>query len=249
VPACAGDWYLRLHPFTTTTLRVCLLDEAGWMVIGRLSCGRFAPGSGRVVVVRSLRSWLPTRERPLGPLSWPRRLLARLLARKAFSSLLEGSRGETASRPFLFFIKGALQVGSPRGPGESWLWVLAVLASDQRGALGASLLAPKAPRPSSSRKFSAFCPRAPGWTSKQKAPPVNQWQAPTTPVCSARGCRTKRQPTAKPLARTRTQAAEEGSPSQRLQTALGKKQFFPRLFCSPPPTRVGRIRTLSSGLR
>ena len=79
------------------------------MVIGRLSCGRFAPGSGRVVVVRSLRSWLPTREGPLEPLSWPRRLLARLLARKAFSSLLEGSRGETASRPFLFFIKGALQ--------------------------------------------------------------------------------------------------------------------------------------------
>ena len=34
---------------------------------------------------------------------------ARLLARKAFSSLLEGSRGETASRPFLFSIKGALQ--------------------------------------------------------------------------------------------------------------------------------------------
>ena len=60
------------------------------MVIGRLSCGRFAPGSGRVVVVRSLRSWLPTREGPLEPLSWPRRLLARLLARKAFSSLSKG---------------------------------------------------------------------------------------------------------------------------------------------------------------
>ena len=128
------------------------------MMIGRLSCGRFAPGSGRVVVVRSLRSWLPTRERPLEPLSWPRRLLARLLARKAFSSLLEGSRGGT---------------------------------------------------------------------SKQEAPPPgNQWQAPTTPVCSAGGCRTKRQPTAKPLARTRTQAAEEGLPSQRLQTALGKNSSF-----------------------
>ena len=127
------------------------------MVIGQLSCGRSAPGSKRVVVVRSLRSWLPTREGPLGPLSWPRRLLARLLARKAFSSLLEGSRGGT---------------------------------------------------------------------SKQKAPPVNQWQAPTTPVCSAGGCRTKRQPAAKPRARTRTQAAEEGSPSQRLQTALGKNSSF-----------------------
>jgi len=68
------------------------------MVIGRLSCGRSAPGSGRVVVVRSLRSWLPTREGPLEPLSWHRRLLARLLARKAFSSLLEGSRGGAASK-------------------------------------------------------------------------------------------------------------------------------------------------------
>ena len=39
-------------------------------------------GSGRVVVVRSLRSWLPTRERPLEPLSWPRKLLARLRPRR-----------------------------------------------------------------------------------------------------------------------------------------------------------------------
>ena len=68
------------------------------MVIGRLSCGRFAPGSGRVVVVRSLRSWLPTREGPLEPLSWPRRLLARLLARKAFSSLFKGSPGGTSKQ-------------------------------------------------------------------------------------------------------------------------------------------------------
>ena len=67
------------------------------MVIGRLSCGRFAPGSGRVVVVRSLRSWLPTREGPLGPLSWPRRLLARPPAE---SSLLpvQGPQGGPASK-------------------------------------------------------------------------------------------------------------------------------------------------------
>ena len=46
---------------------------------------------------------------PLEPLSWTRRLLARLLAPKAFSSLLEGSRGGACKAPFFFFLKGALQ--------------------------------------------------------------------------------------------------------------------------------------------
>ena len=67
------------------------------MVIGRLSCGRFAPGSGRVVVVRSLRSWLPTREGPLEPLSWHRRLLARLQP-KVLCFLSKGPRAGPASK-------------------------------------------------------------------------------------------------------------------------------------------------------
>jgi hypothetical protein len=67
------------------------------MVIGRLSCGRFAPGAGRVVVVRSLRSWLPTREGPLEPLSWHRRLLARPPAESSLLSV-QGPRGGPASK-------------------------------------------------------------------------------------------------------------------------------------------------------
>ena len=63
---------------------------------GRLA-GRFAPGSGRVVVVRSLRSWLPTREGPLEPLSWPRRLLARPPAESSLLSV-QGPRGGPASK-------------------------------------------------------------------------------------------------------------------------------------------------------
>ena len=67
------------------------------MVIGRLSCGRFAPGSGRIVVVRSLRFWLPTREGPLEPLSWHRRLLARPPAESSLLSV-QGPRGGPASK-------------------------------------------------------------------------------------------------------------------------------------------------------
>ena len=115
--------------------------------------------------------------------------------------------------------------------------VLAVLASDQRGALGASFLAPKAPRPSSSRKFSASCPRAPGWTSKQEAPPPgNQWQAPrplSVPPGAAEPNDSPRQSPAH---------ARGPKPPRRASRARGckrplEKQFFLRLFCSPPDTR------------
>ena len=128
------------------------------MVIGRLSCGRFAPGSGRVVVVRSLRSWLPTREGPLEPLSWPRRLLARLLARKAFSSLLEGSRGGT---------------------------------------------------------------------SKQEAPPPgNQWQAPRPLSVPPGAAEPNDSPRQSPSHARGPKPPRRASPSQRLQTALGKNSSF-----------------------
>ena len=58
--------------------------------------------------------------------------------------------------------------------------VLAVLASDQRGALGASLLAPKAPRSSSGPEDLLLSARGLSRRDrKQEAPPPgNQWQAP-----------------------------------------------------------------------
>ena len=132
------------------------------MVIGRLSCGRFAPGSGRVVVVRSLRSWLPTREGPLEPLSWHRRLLARPPAE---SSLLpvQGPQGGPASKR----LRRRATSGKPHDP-----------------------------------------------------------------CLFRRGCRTKRQPAAKPLARTRTQA--------RARRARGckrplEKTVFSKALLQPPP--------------
>ena len=79
----------------------------------------------------------------------------------------------------------------------------------------ASLLAPKAPRPSSSRKFSASCPRAPGWTSEQEAPPPgNQWQAP------------------RPLSVPSGAAEPNDSPRQSPAHARGPK----------PPRRASRAR-------
>ena len=137
------------------------------MVIGRLSCGRFAPGSGRVVVVRSLRSWLPTRERPLEPLSWHRRLLAR----------------------------------------------------------------------PPSRKFSASCPRAPGWTSKQEAPPPgNQWQAPR-PLSVPRGLPNQMTARGKASCTHEDPSRRGGLAEPEAANGPWEKQFFLRLSCSPPDTR------------
>ena len=126
--------------------------------------------------------------------------------------------------------------------------VLAVLASDQRGALGASLLAPKAPRPCSSRKFSASCPRAPGWTSKQEAPPpVNQWQAPR-PLSVPPGAA---EPNDSP--RQSPSHARGPKPPRRARRARGCKRplgktVLSKALLQPPQARPGQISTMGSAI-
>src|SRR5271157_4741568 len=115
--------------------------------------------------------------------------------------------------------------------------VLAVLASDQKGALGASLLAPKAPRPSSSRKFSASCPRPPGGPASKRLIRRATSGKPHDPCLFRRGL--PNQTTARGKApRTHEDPSRRGRLAQP-EAANGpwKKQFFLRLFCSPPDTR------------
>ena len=146
-----------------------LMDGAGWMMIGQLPCGGFAPGCGRVVAVRSLRSWLPTRESPLEPLAGP-----------------EGS--------------------SPRPPGPEGL---------------------------------LFCPRAlAAGPASERLRRRATGGKPPGPCLLRRGLQTRRQPTAKPLARARTQAAEEGLRAGGYKRPLEKK-FFLRPSPAPATASAG----------
>jgi hypothetical protein len=115
--------------------------------------------------------------------------------------------------------------------------VLAVLASDQRGALGASLLAPKAPRPSpgleglllSARGLSRRDQQARGSAAGQ---PV---ASPTTPVCSAGAAEPNDSPRQSPSHARGPKPPRRARRARGCKRPLGKTVLSKALLQPPPP--------------